>query len=44
VRVRSLRVHRFHEEAEAMTFVKKNPWILLVGVFVVLIAVGIATT
>jgi len=26
-----------------MTFVKKNPWILLVGVIAVLIAVGIAT-
>jgi len=27
-----------------MAFVKKNPWVLLVGVFVVLIVVGIATT
>ncbi len=27
-----------------MAYVKKNPWILLVGVFAILVAVGIATT
>ena len=32
------------EESDEMAFVKKNPWVVVVGLFAILIAVGIATT
>ncbi len=40
---RSEHTIRFGRSFE-MTYVKKNPWVLLVGVFAILVAVGIATT
>ena len=32
------------EENLAMAFVKKNPWVVLVGLFAILIAVGIGVS
>lgn len=41
---RRLQPGRSYNWREPMAFVKKNPWIVIVGVFAILIVVGIATS